>query len=244
MPTQAGDVLYRNAILIFENMEQAKAAIEMLRNKVIGELKVGCSTIPSHNIMPMLLADFSKRYPHVSFTIRTSDSSEVIKRVTAGDLPIGIVGQKPDVDGLVADKLCEDETVVVAATNAPWLPKKDKPVSISQLIKMPWIMREKGSGTRRVLENALASAGHSLQDLNIRCRVDGTCETLAHTLGGVGVSVTSRLASQRFLQSGDIVQLNVPELEGRRTFYLIYHSNRHMFPSLKAFIDFSKNKYF
>jgi len=240
MPTQAGDVLYRSAVSIFENLKQAKASIEMLRDKVVGELQVGCSTIPSHNIMPTLLADFSKRYPQVSFTVHTSDSAEVIKKVAAGDWPVGIVGQKPDVDGLTAEVLLEDETVVVAASGAPWLPKTDTPVSMKQLIELPWIMREKGSGTRSVLENALVNAGHSLQNLNIRCRVDGTCETLAHTLGGVGVSVTSRLASQGFIDSGVMTQLNVPELEGRRYFYLIYHSGRHMFPALKAFVDFTK----
>ena len=156
MPTQAGDVLYRSAIAIFENLEQAKASIEMLRNKVVGDLQVGCSTIPSHNIMPTLLADFSKRYPQVSFTIHTSDSAEVIKKVAAGDWPVGIVGQKPDGEGLVAEMLFEDETVVVAATGAPWLPKADTPVTMDQLVKLPWIMREKGSGTRNVLEDALA----------------------------------------------------------------------------------------
>lgn len=239
MPTQAGEVLYRSAIVIFENLKQAKASIEMLRDKVVGELQVGCSTIPSHNLMPSLLADFSKRYPQVSFTIHTSDSSEVIKKVAAGDWPVGIVGQKPDVDGLTAEVLFEDETVVVAAAGSPWVQKTNAPVSIDQLLKMPWIMREKGSGTRSVLEEALHSSGYSLQDLIIRCRVDGTCETLAHTLGGVGISVTSRLASQGFVESGALKLLNVPELEGSRKFYLIYHSGRHMFPALKAFVDFT-----
>lgn len=240
MPTQAGDVLYRSAVLIFENLEQAKASIEMLRDKVVGELQVGCSTIPSHNIMPTVLSDFSRKYPQVSFTIHTEDSGEVIKRVAAGDWPVGIVGHKPDVEGLTAEMILEDETVVVASPSAPWLPKGDGQVSMEQLLNLPWIMREKGSGTRRVLEDTLAEAGRTLQDLNVRCRVDGTCETLAHTLGGVGISVTSRLATEGFIQNGLLTRLDVPELEGRRHFYLIYHSSRHMFPALKAFVDFIK----
>jgi len=239
-PTQAGDVLYRSAVSIFENLKQAKASIEMLRDKVVGELQVGCSTIPSHNIMPTLLADFSQRYPQVSFVVHTSDSSEVIKKVAAGDWPVGIVGQKPDVEGLTAEMLLEDESVVVAASDSSWLPKFDEPVSMDQLIKLPWVMREKGSGTRRVLEAALSNAGYSLRNLNVRCWVDGTCETLAHTLSGVGVSITSFLACQGFIQSGQMTRLDVPELEGRRNFYLIYHGGRHMFPVLKAFIDFTK----
>ncbi len=238
MPTQAGDVLYRSAVTVFENLTNAKASIEMLRDKVVGELQIGCSTIPSHNIMPSVLAEFVLKYPQVNFLIHTSDSSEVIKKVSSGDWPVGIVGRKPEVDGLTAQMLFEDEIAVVAASDASWLPKNGLQVSIDRLVGMPWIMREKGSGTRSVLEAALASAGYSLQDLNIRCRVDGTSETLAHILAGVGVSVTSRLASQAYIQNGAMVQLTVPELEGSRRFYLIYHSERYMFPALKAFVDF------
>jgi len=240
MATQAGHVLYRSAVSVFKNLEQAKASIEMLRDKVVGELVVGCSTIPSHNIMPSLLAEFTNSYPDVSFIINTSDSSEVIKRVAAGDWPVGIVGQRPDVDGLESEVLMEDETVVVAAKDAPWLPETDAPLSTEDLIKLPWVMREKGSGTRHVLEKALEKIGQSLNSLNVRCWVDGTCETIAHTLGGVGVSVTSKLASEGFVRNGSMVRLNVPLLEGRRKFYLIYHRDRHMFPALQTFVQFAR----
>lgn len=240
MATQAGHVLYRSAISIFQNLDQAKASIEMLRDKVVGELVVGCSTIPSHNIMPSLIARFSNDYPDVSFVINTSDSAEVIKRVASGDWPVGIVGQKPDIEGLETEVLMEDQTVVVAASDATWLPDVTTPLTAEELVNLPWVMREKGSGTRHVLENALEQIGHSLDSLNVRCWVDGTCETIAHTLAGVGVSVTSRLASERFVQHGSMVRLNVPILEGNRRFYLIYHKDRHMFPALQTFVNFSR----
>jgi DNA-binding transcriptional LysR family regulator len=240
MPTQAGHVLYRSAISVFENLDQAKASIEMLRDKVVGELIVGCSTIPSHNIMPGLLSGFSQEYPDVRFTIRTNDSTEVIKRVVAGDWPVGIVGQKPDTDGLTSELILEDEVVVVASPKASWLPNRDGSMPLQTIIKLPWVMREKGSGTRRVLEKALLDSGRTMQDLNVRCQVEGTCETIAHTLGGVGVSVTSKLASKMHVASGALVQLKVPELEGKRGFYVIYHRERHMFPALKTFLEFTR----
>lgn len=238
LPTQAGKALYRSAVRVFENLEQAKASIEMLRDNVVGELAIGCSTIPAHAILPSLLADFSRRYPDVQYIVHTSDSADVIKRVAAGEWPLGIVGQKPELDELAALELLEDETVLVAAADAPWLPDLSIPVEVDELLAMPWVMREKGSATRRVLEKALGQAGQSVQNLNIRCRVTGTGEALAHTLSGVGVSMTSQLSCKSYLESGAMVRLNVPALEGRRHFYLIYHNARHMFPAFNAFINF------
>lgn len=239
MPTEAGHVLYKSAVTIFENLDRARASIEMLRDKVVGELVIGCSTIPSHNIMPGLLARFSEEYPEVRFTIRTNDSAEVIKRVAEGDWPVGIVGQRPEVEGLEAELLLEDEVAVVAAKNASWLPA-DHSMKLERLMKLPWVMREKGSGTRRVLEKTLQESGRTMQDINVRCQVEGTCEAIAHTLSGVGVSVTSKLATMAHIESGALVRLLVPELAGKRGFYVIYHRDRHMFPALRTFLDFTR----
>ncbi|MEZ7197782.1 selenium metabolism-associated LysR family transcriptional regulator [Pseudodesulfovibrio karagichevae] len=237
MPTQAGDVLYESMVTIFRNLDRAKAAIEVLRDRVVGELQVGCSTIPSHSILPELLKSFSAKYPEVSFIVHTGDSSEVIKKVASGDWPVGIVGKRPEEEELVAKLLAHDETILVASPNASWLPAVDEP-SMDDLVKLPWIMRVQGSATRMVLENALNKAGYSLQNLNIRCKVEGTCESLAHAVHGVGLCFTSKLAAQSLLDSGEVVRIRVPALEGRREFYLIHHGGRYMFPALKAFVEF------
>ncbi len=242
MPTQAGHVLYKSVVSVFANLDQAKASIEMLRDKVVGELVVGCSTIPAHNIMPAVLSRFSLVYPDVNFTIHTGGTAEIIQRVVAGDWPVGIVGQKPDEEVLKAELVAEDDTVVVAAVNASWMPEKTTSLSIDELVGLPWILREKGSGTRRVLETGLEQIGKSLGNLNVRCWVEGTCETIAHTLAGVGVSITSRLASEPYIQNGSLIRLNVPLLEGRRRFYLIYHKDRYMFPALQTFVDFMQQR--
>lgn len=239
-PTQAGDVLYRKAAGVFTNLDQARAAIEELRDRVVGDLSIGCSTIPSHNILPGILSGFSAKYPEVSFTVHTGSSGEVINQVASGDWAVGIVGRKPDDQELVSTLVAEDETMVVAAPGVSWLPKGDGPIPLAELAAMPWIMRARGSATREALETALAAEDCILTDLNIRCRVEGTCESLAHAAAGVGLCFTSRLAASELIDSGAVKPLNVPSLAGKRDFYLIRHPGRNMFPALKAFVAYNK----
>jgi DNA-binding transcriptional LysR family regulator len=241
LPTQAGDILYRSARTIFDQVAKARSSIEVLRDKVVGELVIGCSTIPAHHILPGLLAGFGIRYPQVSFNIHTSDSAEVAARVADGQWPLGIVGQRPDTDDLAVHTLLEDETVVVASATAPWLPRESGPIDARTLAALPWVMRERGSATRRVLEDMLARSGMSLQDINVRCWVDGTCEAVAHVLSGVGLSVTSDLATRQLVDCGALVRLDVPELMARRRFHLVYHKDRQMFPAHKAFVDYCQS---
>ena len=63
MPTPAGEVLYRYAIDAFSCLEKARVEIELLQDRVAGELFVGCSTIPGHFLLPHLIARFSMQYP-------------------------------------------------------------------------------------------------------------------------------------------------------------------------------------
>ncbi len=239
MPTQAGDVLYRNAAGVFANLAQARAAIEELRDRVVGDLLVGCSTIPSNNILPGILRGFSREFPEVSFTIHTASSGDIIRQVAGGDWAVGIVGRKPEETELESIHLAEDDTLVVTSPDAPWLSRTEGPVALADLVEMPWIMRNKGSATREALEAALAAEGRSLAELNIRCRVEGTEESLAHAAAGVGVCYTSRLAARKLLEEGTIMPLTVPALRGKRDFYLIRHSGRYMFPALRAFVEYN-----
>lgn len=238
IPTQAGEILYRSAVAIFENVKQARTSIEVLRDKVTGDLVIGCSTIPAHHLLPGYLAAFGAKFPLVSFSVHTGDSAEVIARVAEGQWPVGIVGHKPENEDLAVHTLLEDETVVVASSSASWLPRASGPVPVSELVSLPWVMRERGSATRRSLEDTLGRIGLSLQNINVRCWVDGTCEAVAHVLSGVGLSVTSELATRQLVETGALVRLDVPELMGRRRFHLIYHRGRQMFPAHKAFVDY------
>ncbi|BCS90272.1 selenium metabolism-associated LysR family transcriptional regulator [Pseudodesulfovibrio sediminis] len=240
MPTQAGNVLYGRAMVIFENLNSAKASIEELRDRVVGDLQIGCSTIPSHSILPRLVSEFSVSYPEVSFTVHTGDTSEVVKRVLNGDWPVGIVGLDPEDSDLQSYLIAEDETMVVASPSAPWLMDTDQELALEAVLALPWIMRERGSATRMALESALVKTGSSSRSLKVRCQVEGTCESLSHALNGVGVCFISRLVADDYLERGKLVQLKVPELEGRRKFYLIHHRGRYMFPALKAFVEFNK----
>ncbi|NDV17923.1 LysR family transcriptional regulator [Pseudodesulfovibrio sp. JC047] len=241
LPTDAGEVLYVSAVKVFANLDQARASIEMLRNRVVGDMGVGCSTIPSLGLLPQILSGFSRKYPAVNFTVHTHDSTEIIQRVLSGEFPVGIVGQKPEEPELVAVQLADDERVLVASPKVSWLPDRG-PVSLSHVASLPWIMRERGSATRRVLEKALEEAGHSIHDLPVRCRVEGTSEGLAYAAQGMGVCFTSRLVAEDMIARNVLTALDVPALAGTRQFYLIYHSGRHMFPALKAFVGFNSSE--
>lgn len=238
VPTQAAEILYESARKVFENLERVQTEILLLRDRVTGELHVGGSTIPANHMLPRLMAAFTAKHPDVSFTLSVGDSSHILNRVYSGELILGLVGRKPDQPGLASSLLFEDDMVVVAPVAFSRSEDDTKDFwKISELRELPWIMREKGSGTRKALEEAIQ--GHlSMQDFNVRARVDSTSAVLECVLAGVGVSTTSRFVAQPYIDSGKLAVLDVPNLNWKRQFYLTYHAERDLFPAVRAFLSF------
>ncbi|WP_147822037.1 selenium metabolism-associated LysR family transcriptional regulator [Salidesulfovibrio onnuriiensis] len=242
VPTQAAEILYTSASRVFENLERVQTEILLLRDKVIGDLNVGGSTIPANHMMPRLMAAFCQMHPDVRFSLTVGDSAQVLNKVYNGDLIMGLVGRKPDLPGLASSLILQDDMVVVAPVQfnnhlngfkGPW--------KIADLEQLPWVMREKGSGTRKAFEEAVQGK-LSLQELNVRAWVDSTSAALECVLAGVGVSTTSRFVAQPYIDRGQLVVLDVQDLVWKREFYLTYHSERDLFPAVRAFLNFCERR--
>ncbi len=238
VPTQAADILYSSASKVFESLERVQTEILLLRDKIIGDLNVGGSTIPANHMLPRLMAAFTAKHPDVRFSLSVGDSDQILNKVYSGELILGLVGRKPDQPGLASSLILQDDMVVVAPVKFnTHLNGMKGPWTIDDLARLPWIMREKGSGTRKAFEEALQDK-LSLQELNVRAWVDSTTAVLECVLAGVGVSTTSRFVAQPYIDRGQLVTLDVPELVWKREFYLTYHADRDLFPAVRAFLSF------
>ncbi len=242
MATQAGEVLYRNARDIYELIGKAQSEINILRDKVVGDLEIGGSTIPSHYLLPEILYNYCKMYPDVSVHLSVGDTNEIIQKIRSGELILGVVGATVDAPNLEFYPIMRDELVIVAP---PVLVKNyDGIDDIQHLAELPWVMREGGSGTRKALETGLAELGTSVRDLNVTVWVESTQAVVQCVRAGLGVSVTSRLAAQSLIDSGELVHIKGLPLNLERSFYLAHLEGREFFPAVRYFIDHVKHNSF
>ncbi|WP_319761340.1 selenium metabolism-associated LysR family transcriptional regulator [Maridesulfovibrio sp.] len=238
MPTQAGEVLFRNAKDIYNLIGKAHNEINVLRDKVVGDLEIGGSTIPSHYLLPNLLYNYCKKYPDVSVHLSVGDSTEILEKVRSGDLILGVVGASADVPNIEFVPIMRDELVIVAP---PVLVRNYDGIDDIQLLaELPWVMREGGSGTRKALEAGLAEMGTSVRELNVTVWVESTQAVVQCVRAGLGVSVTSRLAAQSLIDTGELVHIQDLPLNLERSFYLAYLQGREFFPAVRYFIEHVK----
>jgi Transcriptional regulator len=239
LATQAGEVLYRGAKQVFQQVGRINSEIGLLRDMVVGDLLLGGSTIPANYILPSLLKTFLALYPSLRVHMTIGDTDAIIRQVGQGRLELGIVGSQPEQQGISAYPLHRDELVLVAT---PGLCEgKAEGKTLRDYRSWPWILRERGSGTRRFLETLLKAAGLAIGDLKVSLWVESTEAAIQCVRAGLGLSVVSRLAAQPYLERGELICLEGMPQKLERSFYLIQRQGRELLPAASLFIEHVRN---
>ncbi len=165
---------------------------------------------------------FQKKYPSISFQIIITDSKEVVRKVLAHELLLGIVGAKLNNSQIVYSPLIEDELIVVASSQFT----KKQSMSIKEVAVLPMVLREEGSGTRKEIERIFSSKGINIESLNIAGFFGSTDSIKQAVKAGMGVSILSRLSVVDELKHKILKEITLSGMQMKRHFYVVTHKKR------------------
>ncbi len=235
--TPEGRVLYDYARRIIKLRDEARERVLRLREEEAGDIRIAASTIPATYILPYAIGGFRKKHPRIRTTVRTADSSDVIETVLDNGAEIGFVGKKPTGGKLFAEELWKDRLVLAIPSGHPWA--KRRSVGVAELSKEPFVIREKGSGTREAVEECLREAGGpGLPHLDIAAELGSSEAVKEAIIAGLGISVISVHAIRRELKSGILAALAIEGCPIERSFYLIYRRQFDLMAHHKIFLEF------
>lgn len=236
--TEEGELLYNYAVNMLNMRDQASCKIGTLKGRICGNLEISSSTIPEQYILPHYLKDFSVKYPDITFTINHGDSKKVVDDVIKGYTNYGIVGAVYESKQLEYIPFYEDRIVLAVPyiERYPW--KNYEEIDIDILRKEKLIMREEGSGTRKILEKNLSDASLNLSSLNLISAVESN-ETIKKMVElDMGITLISEIAIENEIKLKLIKPLLIKEVDIRRQFYFVYCKNRYLSPLAEKFKDF------
>ncbi len=238
IPTQAGEILYKYAQELISLKNTAYTEVHELYHRIVGRLQIGGSTIPGHYLLPEIFSKYKQIYKQVDISLEISDSLEIENKVLSCEIDLGVIGASREHPEIYYYPIMQDNLIVLGKT---YLLSNKTELNKQELVNLPWIIREKGSGTRKAMERGLQSLGLKVEDLNIQARVDSTESVLKCVQAGLGVGITSRLAAEELLSQNDIVGSKFLDLNLKRYFYAIYHKQRKFFPASKYFWEVLTN---
>lgn len=239
--TEEGEILYDYAMQMLELEQQIRERFGS-RKKEGAVLRIAASTIPSQYLLPEIMVRFRERYPGVRLRVMETDSAGAVEQILSRRADIGFAGTVMEEKQCVYIPFYQDELVVIipgeglegpesAAETAAWIRR------------MPVILREEGSGTRKEAQRLLRQMGIELSELNIVASIQNQ-ETIKRSVrNGMGISILSRLAAEDEIRSGVLRAVPLGETGGKRNINLVFDRRSLHSTEAEKLIDLVKEMY-
>jgi DNA-binding transcriptional LysR family regulator len=218
--TPAGKALLDYAEQSSRLLHEARHAVAAFSGTQSGALTLGASTTIAQYVLPRLLGEFCTTHPRVSPTLTSGNTEEIVTAVEEERIALGFIEGPPRSRDLVLTPFLEDELVLLAPAAHEWAERTQ--IAPEDLAHAPLLMRERGSGTRHIIELALERHHIRRSGLNVVMELDSTEAIKSAVEAGFGVGFVSRwaLAKDSRLDSA----FRVVEIKGirfRRHFVLV-----------------------
>jgi len=223
-----GRLLYPRALAALEQASE----IEQLFREANGAIRVFASSTIGNYILPEVIARYRRDFPELPLELSVGNSQDVITAVADFRVDIGLIEGPCHAAEIIAEPWLEDELVVFAPPSSALLQGE---VTLEALAAAPWILRERGSGTREIVDYLLLS---HLPQFQLGMEL-GNSEAIKHAVRhGLGISCLSRRVIAEQLETGTLVEVPLPLPRLVRTLWRIHHRQKHLSSALSRFIRY------
>lgn len=228
-----GRELYDRAFKVLQDVKAIED--DFLNKEVSGHLIIGASQTVANYILPSIVYRFNKAYPMARLELRISNTEEIAHMITTGSVDIGFV------EGSVSDPMIDreywcDDHLAIVTHKATVL--EQRPYDIKELAEKKWIMRERGSGTRKFFEESVIAN---------KFKLGNTLE-----IGGFGAikeiikeesntfAVISTIAVTDEIKNGTLKTVPLKNCDMVREFSIINYKNKFKSKLYNQFVEFAK----
>lgn len=236
--TDAGKVVHRYAREILKLHEEMEKEIDEISRAENQRLLIGASSNIGNYALPCSLWTFRDKYPHAEIKQFINNTETILTMLRNDDIDVAIVEENCEdpICEFVSSTVSDDELLVIAPPSKPWIDRSS--ISLEELKKTPLIIREKGSGIRRIFEEALESWGYQLNDFNIRTEMESINAIKSTVEAGLGLSLSSRIACRKSIAAGLIHPLTIENKSIKINYRLVYKPKKNLNITAKRFVRF------
>ena len=227
--TEAGKRVYEYAAHILTLYDEMENGIRDWGKA--GVLRIGSSITIGNRLLPGIVKEFSAENPEIKLKVTIDNSGAIERLVTQGELDVGLIEGVTRQPQLIVRQFMEDKLVVLCGRGHPLWEKGE--TSPRELCSYPFILREKGSGTRELFDSSLLIHNLAVEPVWESISTSAIVEAVAENLGLTALPY--RLVEKE-IKRGRVRTVEVPGLSLTRNFYLLRHGGKYLSGAGEAFI--------
>ncbi|GAB7526428.1 hypothetical protein PBS_54190 [Paraburkholderia sp. 2C] len=229
--TEAGSILYDYAERIFKLADGAESRLKELSGLDAGHITIGASATLGVYFVPDIIARFNAQHPRVSIDLVVTNTERVEAGLRDLTFALGFIEGPFDDSIFHARRIGSDEIAIVAASSHP---RAGTSLLACHLVNQAVIMREPGSGTRAVVEEAYARTGSRIEPL---MSVSDTEAIKRMLLARHALAYLSVLSVKDEIRRGELTTIAVDDLRIERPLHMVWLKGRSLSPSSQAMFD-------
>jgi len=236
--TPAGTILLQHTEQLFAVYRNMEFELNMLAQQHNGQLNIGASTTVAQYVLPPVLAAFHKKFKDIKVTLTTNNTEQIEQALQANHIGLGVIEGMPNNSVLKYTEYVKDELVLAAREGHPMA--KKGVIKPEELLKIPLLLREPGSGTLEVIAHALKPLGIKINQLQTEMQLASTESMKLYLLNADCMAFVSIHAVLKELQNKECCIIDVKGLHIERFFYFIQqHGQSEGLPEL--FMKFARH---
>ncbi len=217
----------RSISLTFDDME--KTVREWEKNGVI---RVGASISIGSMLLPDYTARFRAEHPDTAVRVKVDRSDRLERATLQNEIDFALMEGIVHDENLVSEDFMEDSLAVIASSEQF---ENGTVIAPDEFLRMDFLLREHGSGTREVFDSTLAALEYPLpepvwESLSTAALMNAAC-------AGLGVAIIPKRMADEKIAGGRVAQLFVDGIEFKRKYKIVYHKNKHLTAAALDFLD-------
>lgn len=234
--TEAGAMIADASARIEAVLREAEAGIAALNGAERGEIHVGITSTAKY-YAPRAVAAFAEAHPGIELQLTIGNRDEVIAGLAQHEVDIAIMGRPPTEMKVVADLIGDHPHVVIAAPGHRLAGRRRIPPA--ELNGEVMLVREAGSGTRRLMEHYCTEEGISPR---IGMQISSNETIKQSVMAGLGISFISAHTIDAEVRDGRLVLLDIVGMPIVRQWYAVHLAERAMMPASATLLAFLRER--
>lgn len=238
--SEAGMTLLPHAKRSVELVRHTDEAMSAFTQKLQGRLQLGASLTIGEYVLPRMLGPFARQYPDISIVMKVMNTTQIMDEILKHQLNFGLIEAPIHHPDMIVEPVMRDELkLIVPAGHA--LAERGE-VELEEVMSYPFVLREKGSGTRQVMEDQLQKRKIDPQDMNVVMELGSTGAVKSAVEAGVGITMLSPSSVQHEIALGLVHIVDIRGLEFKRQFYAIHLKSSLLPLSAVAFLNYLREQ--
>lgn len=239
MLSEAGLALMPFALRSMQLVRETDQAMSAFTHMLEGRLQLGASLTIGEYVLPRLLGPFGKEYPNISIMMKVMNTSQIIDEINRHQLNFGLIEAPVSHPDMVVEPVMGDELKLIVPAGHPLADQAE--VTLEAAMAYPFVLRERGSGTRRVMEEQLEERGLDPAAMRIVMELGSTGAVKSAVEAGLGITIISTSSVKHEAALGLLKIVDLADASFKRQFYAIHLKSTLLPISAVTFLGFLRS---